>query len=64
MIRERQLVLALAALAVLGGTGASLVLAGVRHSFLPAAEKTALERTMRAEIEALAPRHLGRPLSA
>ena len=41
-----------------------LVLAGVRHSFLPAAEKTALERAMRAEIEALAPRHLGRPLTA
>jgi adenosine deaminase len=42
---------------------AELVLAGVRHSFLPPAEKQELERAMRAEIAAAANRHLGQPLA-
>jgi adenosine deaminase len=39
-----------------------LALAGVRHSFLPAAEKSQLAAEIRAEAERLAPRHLGREL--
>jgi len=39
-----------------------LALAGVRHSFLPAAEKTQLAAEIHAEAERLAPRHLGREL--
>ena len=42
---------------------AGLVLAGVRHSFLPQAEKSALEVSMRTEIATLAERHLGRALA-
>lgn len=41
-----------------------LALAGVRHSFLPEAEKATLEAEIRAEAERLAPRHLGRELRA
>jgi adenosine deaminase len=39
-----------------------LALAGVRHSFLPEAEKSQLAAEIRAEAERLAPRHLGREL--
>jgi adenosine deaminase len=42
---------------------AGLALAAVRHSFLPDAEKAELERSMRADIERLAERHLGRALA-
>ena len=40
-----------------------LAVAGVRHSFLPAAEKSKLAAEIRAEAERLAPRHLGRELA-
>jgi aminodeoxyfutalosine deaminase len=40
-----------------------LALAGVRHSFLPDAEKSKLEAEIRSEAERLAPRHLGRELA-
>lgn len=40
-----------------------LALAGVRHSFLPEAEKALLAAEIRAEAERLAPRHLGRELA-
>jgi len=43
---------------------ADLALAGVRHAFLPAAEKSALEAAFREEIAAAAERHLGRPLAS
>ncbi|HSM15306.1 MAG TPA: adenosine deaminase [Thermoanaerobaculia bacterium] len=41
-----------------------LAIAGVRHSFLAAEEKTALEKEIRAEAERLAERELGRALAA
>jgi len=44
-------------------TLAELSLAGVRHAFLPEAEKNELERRFRAEIGSAAERHLGRPLT-
>lgn len=40
-----------------------LAAAAVRHSFLPAAEKTALESDLRTEATRLAPTHLGRELA-
>ncbi len=41
-----------------------LAVAGVRHSFLPEAEKHALEAEVRAEATRLAPIHLGRELAS
>jgi len=41
-----------------------LAIAGVRHSFLAAEEKTALEKEIRAEADRLAERELGRALAA